>query len=242
MKKNLGRLVVIMCFFLTVNEINSQEIPLGKCLFTTHLSNYDSIPQTNAKMIIWNSKDSLLFNKEVISDIEGKGSFVLDQGNEYSIKVFKSDTSMVFKNIFLEKLDYPYSVDYNMYIKIYKQYSQILDLDVNFATNSSIIPSESKLVLDQLYNRLEKNSETKIELASHTDSDGDNKSNMLLSQRRSESVKTYLVNKGINIERIEAQGYGEKQPKASNETKIGKATNRRTEVRISVFKTYEEVK
>ena len=242
MKKNLGRLVVIMCFFLTVNEINSQEIPLGKCLFTTHLSNYDSIPQTNAKMIIWNSKDSLLFNKEVISDIEGKGSFVLDQGNEYSIKVFKSDTSMVFKNIFLEKLDYPYSVDYNMYIKIYKQYSQILDLDVNFATNSSIIPSESKLVLDQLYNRLEKNSETKIELASHTDSDGDNKSNMLLSQRRSESVKTYLVNKGINIERIEAQGYGEKQPKASNETKIGKATNRRTEVRMSVFKKYEEVK
>ena len=242
MKKNLGRLVVIMCFFLTVNEINSQEIPLGKCLFTTHLSNYDSIPQTNAKMIIWNSKDSLLFNKEVISDIEGKGSFVLDQGNEYSIKVFKADTSMVFKNIFLEKLDYPYSVDYNMYIKIYKQYSQILDLDVNFATNSSIIPSESKLVLDQLYNRLEKNSETKIELASHTDSDGDNKSNMLLSQRRSESVKTYLVNKGINIERIEAQGYGEKQPKASNETKIGKATNRRTEVRISVFKKYEEVK
>ena len=242
MKKNLGRLVVIICFFLTVNEINSQEIPLGKCLFTTHLSNYDSIPQTNAKMIIWNSKDSLLFNKEVISDIEGKGSFVLDQGNEYSIKVFKSDTSMVFKNIFLEKLDYPYSVDYNMYIKIYKQYSQILDLDVNFATNSSIIPSESKLVLDQLYNRLEKNSETKIELASHTDSDGDNKSNMLLSQRRSESVKTYLVNKGINIERIEAQGYGEKQPKASNETKIGKATNRRTEVRISVFKKYEEVK
>ena len=242
MKKNLGRLVVIMCFFLTVNEINSQEIPLGKCLFTTHLSNYDSIPQTNAKMIIWNSKDSLLFNKEVISDIEGKGSFVLDQGNEYSIKVFKADTSMVFKNIFLEKLDYPYSVDYDMYIKIYKQYSQILALDVNFATNSSIIPSESKLVLDQLYNRLEKNSETKIELASHTDSDGDNKSNMLLSQRRSESVKTYLVNKGINIERIEAQGYGEKQPKASNETKIGKATNRRTEVRISVFKKYEEVK
>ena len=231
-----------MCFFLAVNEINSQEIPLGKCLFTTHLSNYDSIPQTNAKMIIWNSKDSLLFNKEVISDIEGKGSFVLDQGNEYSIKVFKADTSMVFKNIFLEKLDYPYSVDYNMYIKIYKQYSQILDLDVNFATNSSIIPSESILVLDQLYDRLEKNSETKIELASHTDSDGNNKSNMLLSQRRSESVKTYLVNKGINIERIEAQGYGEKQPKASNETKIGKATNRRTEVRISVFKKYEEVK
>tara|TARA_B100000767_G_scaffold26329_1_gene23039 strand:+ start:249 stop:977 length:729 start_codon:yes stop_codon:yes gene_type:complete len=242
MKKKLIRFIVFAWFLLSVNGINSQEIPLGKCLFITHLSNYDSIPQTNAKMIIWNSKDSLLYNKELISDIEGKGSFILDQGYEYSIKVFKADTSMVFKNIFLEKLDYPYSVDYNMYIKIYKQYSQIIDLEVNFATNSSIIPTESKLVLDQLYDRLEKNSETKIELASHTDSDGDDKSNMLLSQKRSESVKTYLVNKGINIERIEAQGYGEKQPKASNETKIGKATNRRTEVRISVSKRFEEVK
>ena len=242
MKKKLIRFIVLAWLLLSVNGINSQEIPLGKCLFITHLSNYDSIPQTNAKMIIWNSKDSLLYNKELISDIEGKGSFILDQGYEYSIKVFKADTSMVFKNIFLEKLDYPYSVDYNMYIKIYKQYSQIIDLDVNFATNSSIIPTESKLVLDQLYDRLEKNSETKIELASHTDSDGDDKSNMLLSQKRSESVKTYLVNKGINIERIEAQGYGEKQPKASNETKIGKATNRRTEVRISVSKRFEEVK
>ena len=57
---------------------------------------------------------------------------------------------MVFKNIFLEKLDYPYSVDYNMYIKIYKQYSQILELDVNFATNSSIIPVDGGHLVNPL--------------------------------------------------------------------------------------------
>ncbi len=61
---------------------------------------------------------------------------------------------------------------------------------------------------------------------------------MLLSQRRSESVKTYLVNKGIDITRVQAQGYGEKQPKASNETRIGRALNRRTEVRMSARKKW----
>tara|TARA_B100000780_G_scaffold81055_1_gene55277 strand:- start:7250 stop:7960 length:711 start_codon:yes stop_codon:yes gene_type:complete len=226
--------------FFSINVLNSQEISLGKCLFNTQLTDFDTIPQPNAKMIIWNSKDSLTFSKQVITDIEGRSSFILDQGNQYSIKVFKAGTSKIFKNIFLEKFDYPYSVEYSIFLKVYKNYSQVIDLDVNFATNSSIIPNESKLNIDQLYNRLMNNSEINIELASHTDNVGDNYSNMLLSQRRSESVKTYLVVKGIKIERITAQGYGEKQPKAPNNTRIGRATNRRTEVRVSVINKTEE--
>ena len=78
--------------------------------------------------------------------------------------------------------------------------------------------------------------EVSIELASHTDSIGDDNSNMLLSQRRSESVKQYLIDMGIELDRIEAQGYGEKKPKSTNETPEGRAKNRRTEVRISILK------
>ena len=83
--------------------------------------------------------------------------------------------------------------------------------------------------------------EVSIELASHTDSVGDDNSNMLLSQRRSESVKQYLIDMGIELDRIEAQGYGEKQPKATNETPEGRAKNRRTEVRISIVKNDIEI-
>jgi outer membrane protein OmpA-like peptidoglycan-associated protein len=241
MKKSLFRLFPILFILFSLNEINSQQIPIDKALLQTTLTDFDTIPQTNAKMIIWNSKDSLAFSKQVITDIEGKSSFVVDQGNEYSIKVFKADTSKVF-NVSMKKLDFAYSLEFFMFLKVYKRYSQILELDVNFATNSSIIPNSSKSTIDDLYQRLMNDSEINIELASHTDNVGDDYSNMLLSQRRSESVKTYLVNKGINVKRIEAQGYGEKQPKAPNDTRIGRAVNRRTEVRISINQKMEEIK
>jgi OOP family OmpA-OmpF porin len=55
---------------------------------------------------------------------------------------------------------------------------------------------------------------------------------MRLSQRRSDAVKAFLVSKGINEAQIVAKGYGEKQPKASNDTNVGRASNRRTELRF----------
>jgi outer membrane protein OmpA-like peptidoglycan-associated protein len=55
---------------------------------------------------------------------------------------------------------------------------------------------------------------------------------MTLSQKRAESVKTYLLKKGIDTKRIIAKGLGESKPIATNETAEGKAKNRRTEVRI----------
>jgi outer membrane protein OmpA-like peptidoglycan-associated protein len=224
--------------FISFSLINSQQVPDDKCLLLTSVTDFDSIPQPNARMIIWNTKDSLNFNKEFVSDLEGRSSLIIDQGHNYSIQVFKADTFNIFRNLNIEKLDYPYSVEFDMSIKITKIYTQILELDVNFATNSSIIPTESKYSIDQLYNLLKNDSKINIELASHTDYVGDDRFNMLLSQRRSESVKTYLVNKGIDITRVQAQGYGEKQPKASNETRIGRALNRRTEVRMSARKKW----
>ena len=224
--------------FISFSLINSQQVPDDKCLLLTSVTDFDSIPQPNARMIIWNTKDSLIFNKEFVSDLEGRSSLIIDQGHNYSIQVFKADTFNIFRKKKKKKLDYPYSLEFDMSIKITKIYTQILELDVNFATNSSIIPTESKYSIDQLYNRLKNDSKINIELASHTDYVGDDRFNMLLSQRRSESVKTYLVNKGIDITRVQAQGYGEKQPKASNETRIGRALNRRTEVRMSARKKW----
>jgi|TARA_B100000780_G_scaffold59010_1_gene37639 outer membrane protein OmpA-like peptidoglycan-associated protein len=227
-------------FFFFLSFINAQDVSIDQCLLTTIVTDFDTIPQPNTRMVIWNSKDSLTFSKELISDIEGKGSFIIDQGYEYSIKVFKADTSKVFNNILIKKLDYAYTIGLDIYMEVSKKYSQIFELDVNFASNSSIIPKESKNSIDQLYYSLIKDSNTKIELASHTDNMGDDQANMLLSQRRSESVKKYLVKKGINANRIEAQGYGEKQPKATNKTSTGRAINRRTEVRSSVQNKTEE--
>ena len=229
MKKTLILLLLFSSY------LDAQEVGDEQCLLLTRITDFDTIPQPYARMIIWTKNDSLAFNKETKSDIEGKSSFVLEQGNEYYLKVFKADTSKVFK-LLVDKKNYPFSIEWDMFIEVTRRYSQIFELEVNFDTNSAIIPDESKSNIDDLYDRLMNDPEVSIELASHTDSIGDDNSNMLLSQRRSESVKQYLIDMGIELDRIEAQGYGEKQPKATNETPEGRAKNRRTEVRISIVK------
>jgi OOP family OmpA-OmpF porin len=66
----------------------------------------------------------------------------------------------------------------------------------------------------------------------HTDSIGSDAYNQKLSVRRAESVKAYLVSKGVEPNRIYTEGKGEKQPVASNKTKDGRQKNRRVEIEV----------
>ncbi|MFI5264366.1 MAG: OmpA family protein, partial [Candidatus Kapaibacterium sp.] len=78
--------------------------------------------------------------------------------------------------------------------------------------------------------RLVKESPTMtVEIAGYTDSKGSEEYNQDLSERRANAVRTYLLSKNIDAERIVAKGYGKKNPVASNETETGRAENRRVE-------------
>ena len=210
------------------------NITTGKCTLIIKVSDFDSIPEANAKLVIWNVADSLGFSKQLISDIDGKSEIKVDQGQEYNIKIFKADTFYVFKQIKIPDLNYDFTMNYTFQIEVLYSYLDIIDLDVHFASNSAEIREGDKEELDRLYERLSNNSLTQIELASHTDSIGGDEGNMRLSQRRSNSVKKYLVDKGIDGNRIVAKGYGEKEPKESNKSPAGRAINRRTEVRTVI--------
>ena len=72
----------------------------------------------------------------------------------------------------------------------------------------------------------------KIEISGHTDNQGKHAYNMDLSKRRAESVRNYLVGKGIDSSRITVQGYGPDQPIDTNKNKAGRAKNRRIEFKI----------
>ena len=71
-----------------------------------------------------------------------------------------------------------------------------------------------------------------LKLAGHTDNAGSNSANLMLSKDRAESVKAYLVSKGVNSSRVEATGYGESQPIKTNKTPQGRQMNRRVEFTI----------
>jgi OOP family OmpA-OmpF porin len=72
-----------------------------------------------------------------------------------------------------------------------------------------------------------------VEIAGHTDSTGSASYNENLSDQRAKSVRQYLIEQGIDADRLTARGYGELEPIASNENQSGRAMNRRVEFRVS---------
>lgn len=104
--------------------------------------------------------------------------------------------------------------------------------NIYFDFGKATLRDESKVELDRLYDILSR-SMISIELGGHTDNVGSDENNLKLSQDRVNSVKEYLVKKGIPADRINAVGYGESQPIASNDTEEGRQKNRRVEVKIT---------
>jgi outer membrane protein OmpA-like peptidoglycan-associated protein len=101
---------------------------------------------------------------------------------------------------------------------------------VNFKTASADLTEESYIILEQVYNSLEAFPAVRIEISGHTDDIGSARANKLLSQERANSVRMYLVRRGISPSRIIAIGYGEENPQQSNRTADGRAANRRVEI------------
>ncbi|MDI6743161.1 MAG: OmpA family protein, partial [Smithella sp.] len=103
-------------------------------------------------------------------------------------------------------------------------------LDVKFAFDKSTIKDGYSNDIDDLSQVMKDYPELNVVVEGHTDSIGSDAYNETLSQERADAVKNYMVEKnGINANRIKAIGFGEKQPVASNDTREGRAQNRRVE-------------
>jgi len=108
----------------------------------------------------------------------------------------------------------------------------ILD-DVLFDFDKSNIKPEAGAILDRLVAFMRENKDKKAALSGHTDSVGTDAYNQKLSQRRVNSVKDFIVKKGVESSRISGQGFGESKPIADNKTKEGRAKNRRVEIKVN---------
>jgi OOP family OmpA-OmpF porin len=104
---------------------------------------------------------------------------------------------------------------------------------VNFDFDKSTLTPMAKTILDGVAEALTKRPDIKVEIGGHTDSLGSDSYNLKLSDRRSKSVKTYLVERGIDEARMTTKGYGEAVPVADNETEEGRALNRRVELKVT---------
>jgi len=104
--------------------------------------------------------------------------------------------------------------------------------DVLFDFDKSVVKPEGKSKLDDLSGKVRGINLEVVIAIGHADSIGSDAYNQKLSVRRAESVKAYLVSKGIEANRVYTEGKGKKQPVADNRTKEGRAKNRRVEIEV----------
>ncbi len=108
----------------------------------------------------------------------------------------------------------------------------IMPGNITFATDSSDINASFYPILDSVAIVLNEFDKTAINVSGYTDSTGGFEHNQLLSERRANSTASYLVQRGVNPNRIQARGFGERYPIASNDSAMGRAQNRRVEITI----------
>jgi outer membrane protein OmpA-like peptidoglycan-associated protein len=115
------------------------------------------------------------------------------------------------------------------------QIKLIMPGNITFATDSANIASSFYQPLNNLASSLKEFSQNQIEIVGYTDSTGSRQHNMDLSQRRAQSVATYLTSQGVSGANLSARGAGPDNPIASNGDVNGRAQNRRVEVNLKAI-------
>lgn len=103
---------------------------------------------------------------------------------------------------------------------------------ITFAYDKADVMPQFQPTLNEVASTLAEFPKTYIDIYGHTDSDGSDSYNQMLSERRAQAVSTYLNQHGVQSARMATRGYGESQPIATNATEAGKAANRRVEIKI----------
>ena len=105
--------------------------------------------------------------------------------------------------------------------------------NLEFETGKDAIKSKSFFSLNALADLLKKKANYGLRIEGHTDNVGKDESNLILSQKRADAVKRYLIKRGVDGNKLESFGYGASKPIADNDTKEGRQKNRRVEMKIT---------
>ncbi len=177
-----------------------------------------------------------LKNNELVGKISsdaqtGTYTSVLTNGGDYA--VFVSKKGYFFKSLnfdFSDKIGLDKILDIPLE-PIKREAKEILN-NIFFDTAKWDLKSESTVELDKLVALLKANPDLPIEISGHTDDVGKDADNLLLSQKRAKSVVDYLAQKGVNILKTKAEGYGKTRPYLPNSSDENRKLNRRIEVKF----------
>lgn len=186
--------------------------PIEATIYYENLKTGESIGIARSNPANGNYKIALKENEKYGFRAEAEGYIPINENID--LTQLKIDKEEVNKDLFLVPLE---------------QGQTLIINNVFFESGKYDLLSESYPELERLAKIMTTNLKMQIKLQGHTDNIGNAKSNMILSNNRVESVKSFLVTKGIDETRIQTKGFGQSQPIETNDTEEGRAKNRRVE-------------
>lgn len=185
-----------------------------------------------AEVVFENMKDGSIYNKVKTKGPNAEYEMILPMGNKFGFyadtenylaenQILSTENKVVnevmMRDLFVVPLEVGQSIRLN---------------NIFFDFAKATLREESFHELDRLSQYFEKLPNLVIELSGHTDAVGSDEANNKLSDARANSVRDYLIQHGVSIDKIEAVGYGESQPVATNDSDEGRQLNRRVEFKI----------
>jgi len=221
--------VVLLLLMLSLGGVQAQKLVpvIDSALVKVKALDDSDIPQANSRVSFTDKISKRTFTHT--TDATGAFSVLLPTGRTYTVKYKAFVDVETDLELNLPKEKNPYMINYTITVAPPRYFT--LD-NVNFDSGKSSLRVESFKSLNELVDYLKLKPKMVIEIAGHTDNIGNSEVNLKLSQERANTVKSYLLKKGIPASRVKAQGYGDNEPISSNDTPEGRQQNRRTEVRI----------
>lgn len=218
-------LLILTCSLLT-SALFAGELSPNKthAVLNVSYTNFQDVPQTGKKLVFVGKKNPKR-KIAVKTDQYGEATFLIAREDSYAI--------------LCESLTGPFQCGETPYVSLTAStggISVVFDdtraelTGITFKAGSAELVESSLQTLNAAIKGLKMNPKVKIEIGGHTSSEGGDEMNQKLSEDRAQSVRNYMISKGIDSRRLTAVGYGFSVPKASNDTEAGRVQNRRIEL------------
>jgi len=224
--------LILIIALIASAKIFAQDKPLDPTLTEAALTVFVTDLKDKAREGEVITFTSLKTKKEYsgVTKKDGKFYILIPKGETYKVGYKAFSDTMQYANLPIPVAkDTLLSFEFQLKYDLPKTYT--LD-NVYFDTGKSTLRADSYKELNELAEFLIQKKNMVIEIAGHTDNVGAKDANLKLSADRANAVRNYLIKKDVKAENVQAKGYGDMQPVATNDTDAGKQKNRRTEVRI----------
>ena len=216
-------------------KAEEKEIKQAVAIYTGFLTDAESGAPLPGTVAVSNYLSGELVAEAIVGP-DGKFELLVPKEGDYGLSAEAGGYLILSRKLKVRKQEKQQQIEVNLRMYPLQVGSTTVMSNIFFDTGKSSLRTESIAELEKIKKFLENSPTLKLQVNGHTDNVGNATFNKMLSKKRAQSVKSYLVQNGIEENRLSVMGYGQERPLVSNDDEEeGRALNRRTEIEVISF-------